>query len=36
MHDFTTEVHIFDFDKEIYGEEITICFVDRIRDEKKF
>ena len=35
-HDFTTEVHIFDFDKEIYGEEITICFIDRIRDEKKF
>ncbi len=31
-----TEVHIFNFDREIYGQEITIYFVDRIRDEKKF
>lgn len=31
-----TEVHIFDFDKDIYGEEITIYFLNRIRDEKKF
>jgi len=35
-HDFTTEVHIFDFGEEIYGKEITIYFVDRVRDEKKF
>ncbi|MEE4257958.1 MAG: bifunctional riboflavin kinase/FAD synthetase [Bacteroidales bacterium] len=34
--DLTVEVHIFDFDKEIYGEAITIFFVDRIRDEVKF
>jgi len=34
--DLTIEVHIFDFDKDIYGEEITISFVDRMRDEKKF
>lgn len=34
--DFTIEVHIFDFDKEIYDETITIYFVDRIRDEVKF
>lgn len=32
----TIEVNIFDFDKEIYDEEITIYFVDRIRDEVKF
>ena len=32
----TIEVHIFDFDEEIYGEDITIYFVDRIRDEHKF
>lgn len=32
----TVEVHIFDFDREIYGESITIYFVDRIRDEVKF
>ena len=31
-----TEVHIFDFDRDIYGEEITIHFIDRIRDEQKF
>ena len=34
--DLTIEVHIFDFDEEIYGETITIYFVDRIRDEEKF
>lgn len=34
--DLTIEVNIFDFDKEIYGENITIYFVDRIRDEVKF
>ena len=34
--DLTIEVHIFDFDEEIYGETISICFVDRIRDEEKF
>ena len=32
----TIEVHIFDFDEEIYGERITIYFIDRIRDEKRF
>jgi riboflavin kinase / FMN adenylyltransferase len=36
LHDFKTEVNIFDFEREIYGEEITIYFVDRIRDERKF
>ncbi len=35
-HDFTTEVHVFDFDKDIYGKTITIYFIDRIRDERKF
>ena len=30
------EVHIFGFNKEIYGEEISIYFVERIRDEIKF
>ncbi len=34
--ELTIEVHIFDFDEEIYGETITIYFVDRIRDEEKF
>jgi len=34
--DLTIEVNIFDFDRQIYGEQITITFVDRLRDEKKF
>ncbi len=32
----TIEVNIFDFDEEIYDKKITIQFVDRLRDEKKF
>lgn len=32
----TIEVNIFDFDMEIYGDEITIYFIDRIRNEHKF
>ncbi len=30
------EVHIFYFDDDIYGKPITIRFIDRLRDEKKF
>ncbi len=30
------EVHIFDFDGDLYGKEITLKFVGKIRDEKKF
>lgn len=30
------EVHIFDFDESIYGQEISIGFVEHMRDEKKF
>lgn len=30
------EVHIFDFDKDIYHKDISVNFVERIRDEKKF
>jgi len=36
INGLVTEVHIFDFDKDIYGEEISIFFIDRIRDEVKF
>lgn len=32
----TIEVHIFNFDEDIYNDTITIFFVDRIRDEVKF
>jgi riboflavin kinase/FMN adenylyltransferase len=34
--ELTIEVNIFNFDQRIYGQEITITFVDRMRDEKKF
>jgi riboflavin kinase / FMN adenylyltransferase len=30
------EVHLFDFDKDIYNADITLYFEDRIRDEEKF
>jgi riboflavin kinase/FMN adenylyltransferase len=30
------EVHVLDFDRDLYGREISIHFRDRIRDERKF
>jgi riboflavin kinase / FMN adenylyltransferase len=30
------EVHVFDFNQDIYGEEIQVKFVDYLREEKKF
>lgn len=30
------EVNIFDFEGDIYNKEITLVFVDKIRDEKRF
>lgn len=30
------EVHLFDFDADIYSQEISVNFVKKIRDEKKF
>ncbi len=35
-HEFTVEVHILDFDQNIYGEKIRVNFIQRIRDEIKF
>ena len=34
--DRTIEVHILDFSGEIYAEEITVRFIDKLRDEKQF
>ena len=33
---FAFEVHIFDFKRDIYGKEIEVSFVTRIRGEEKF
>ena len=30
------EVHLLDFDRPIYGEEITVHFLERIRAERNF
>ena len=30
------EVHILDFNSEIYGQEIEVEFVKKLRDERKF
>lgn len=35
-HNLVIEVHIFDFNFDIYDREIEIHFIDRLRDEKKF
>ena len=32
----TVEVHLFDFDRDIYGQQLTVSFLRRLRDEKKF
>ena len=34
--DLLIEVNLFGFDGDLYGQEITVRFVDRIRDEVKF
>ena len=35
-HEFTVEVHILDFNDNIYGKKIRVNFIKRIRDEIKF
>ena len=32
----TAEVHIFDFNEDIYGKRLRVAFVDKIRDEFRF
>ena len=35
-HEIFIETHIFDFDNNVYGKTMTLEFLQRIRDEKKF
>ncbi len=30
------EVHMFDFDKTVYGEKLTVSFLTKLREDKKF
>lgn len=30
------EAHLFDFDGDLYGQEVTVEFVDRIREQRRF
>ena len=32
----TLEVHIFNFNKDIYNQKLKILFIEKIRDEQKF
>jgi riboflavin kinase/FMN adenylyltransferase len=34
--DVTVEVHLLDFEGDLYGEDLTVQFVQRLRDERKF
>ena len=35
-HNLQLEVHLFDFDKSIYGEQVCVKFKHKLRDEKRF
>jgi len=32
----TIEVHLLDFKSDVYGDDIQVCMIQRLRDEKKF
>ena len=36
QHALSIEINIFDFDREIYGKEMEVTFVEYIREEQKF
>jgi len=36
INKLSIEAHIFDFDEDIYGEYLSLFFVDKIRDEQRF
>lgn len=33
---FSVEAHMFDFDMDIYGEQVEVLFIERVRDEMAF
>lgn len=33
---FVLEVHLFDFDREVYGEQVSVHFIERLREERNF
>ncbi len=35
-YELTIEVHILDFNQDIYSEEVTVSFIKKVRDEEKF
>lgn len=34
--DLSLEVHLLDFERDLYGCDMEVCFVSRLRDEQKF
>ena len=34
--DLLLEVHLFDFERDLYGEKVSVNFLKFIREEKKF
>lgn len=32
----TLEVHLFDFDRDIYGEHVSVAFLHKLRDEERY
>ena len=35
-HKRTLEVHIFRLNEDLYGQELMVSFVERLREEKRF
>jgi len=35
-HRRTLEVHLLDFDRDLYGQELEVNFLHKLRDEQKF
>lgn len=36
QHAQTLEVHVLDYEGDLYGQTVTVCFVERLRDERRF